>query len=149
MEHLPRIVIIDDNQLDAQLLREAFTDFGFNPAVVWAQLGLVGLDILKHVDAADGPLLVVLDLNMPAISGQEVLQRIRSDPRLSDVPVLVMTTSAFERDKQLCESLGVSGFIQKPHSFEEYRVVVEKIRDLVGEPARKQIAAAKTLNSGA
>ncbi len=135
MADIPRILIIDDNKLDAQLLREAFGEFGFNPAVVWAPLGLVGLEVLKHLDPADGPMLVVLDLNMPAVSGQEILASMRADARFRDVPVLVLTTSTIAYDRERCEALGVVGFVQKPRTFEEYRSVVERIQQIVGARA--------------
>jgi CheY-like chemotaxis protein len=135
MPTIPRILIIDDNQLDAQLLREAFGEYGFDPAVVYAPLGAVGMEVLRHLDPAQAPLLVILDLNMPAVSGQEVLESIRADARFRDVPVLVLTSSSFALDRERCEALGVVGFVQKPSTFADYRSVVERIKELMGAEA--------------
>lgn len=132
-EHMPRILIIDDNQLDAQLLREAFAECGFAPAVVWAPSGPLGLEYLKHFAGDGDPLLVVLDLNMPAVHGREILATMRGDERFREVPVLVFTTSALPADREACESLGVAGYLRKPTTFSEYRGVVDAIRAMVGE----------------
>jgi two-component system response regulator len=130
MAAIPRILIVDDNQLDAQLLREAFGEAGFAPAVVWAPSGSLGIEFLKRMPL-DEPLLVVLDLNMPGVSGHEILREMRDSERFREVPVLVFTTSTLAADRDACGALGISGFLRKPSTFEEYRGVVEAIRGLV------------------
>lgn len=124
-----RVLVIDDNKLDAQLLREAFADCGMSPAVVWAPTGAIGLEFLEQFAAAAVPFLVVLDLNMPGIPGLEILRRMRVSERDRDVPVLVFTTSLLASDREACTALGVSAFLNKPTTFAEYRSIVAAIGD--------------------
>lgn len=128
----PRVLIIDDNQLDAQLLREAFAEAGFMPAVAWAPTGPIGLQFLSHFRHGDGPLLVVLDLNLPAVPGLEILRTIRADPQTRTVPVLIFTTSTLAADREQCLALGVVDVVRKPSTFSEYVGVVDRIRAGLG-----------------
>lgn len=66
------------------------------------------------------PALVLLDLNMPILDGWQVLKEIRQHPKLKNIPVVVLTTSSAEEDKNMCYKLGANCFITKPASFGEW-----------------------------
>lgn len=127
IETSTRVLVIDDNKLDAQLLREAFADCGMSLAVVWAPTGVIGLEFLEQFSASGAQSLVVLDLNMPGISGLEILRRMRASDRDREVPVLVFTTSLLPSDREACKALGVAGFLNKPTTFKQYRAIVAAI----------------------
>ena len=127
----PRVLIIDDNEADARLLREAFAECGFSPAVAWAPLGPVGLVTLAQSHRPDERLVIVLDLNMPLASGREILQTLRTDHRFRQVPVLIFTTSTIPQDEAACTALGATAYLRKPATFEGYQTVVRVIQELL------------------
>ena len=65
------------------------------------------------------PDLILLDLNMPLIDGRKALAKIKSDPQLKDIPILILTTSREERDIELTRQAGASSFLSKPEAFED------------------------------
>ena len=73
------------------------------------------------------PRLVLLDLKLPKVDGIEVLRRIKSDPATRIIPVVVMTSSAEEKDLVNSYNLGVNSYIQKPLDFEKFR---NNVKDL-------------------
>src|SRR3954469_20353069 len=79
--------------------------------------GVEALDKLKSGEIPHSRLLVLLDLNMPRMNGIEFLRRLRADPDLRQIPVVVLTTSADERDRIEAYHLNVAGYIVKPVTF--------------------------------
>jgi two-component system response regulator len=73
------------------------------------------------------PKLVLLDLKLPKIDGQEVLKQIKGDPRTKTIPVVVMTLSKEERDLVASYNLGANSYIQKPVDFDKFRETVKAI----------------------
>ncbi|MCB9949326.1 MAG: response regulator, partial [Rhodospirillaceae bacterium] len=105
-----------------------------NP-LVWVHGGQEALDYLfrrgqyAERDPAATPCMVLLDLNMPGIAGQKVLEAIKADESLRRIPVLILTTSTDPRDINRCYELGASTYIQKPVLFEKLVEAVARIRD--------------------
>jgi two-component system response regulator len=91
-----KILLVEDLAADAVLLREALRDVGMGNDLVLANDGQEALDILHA--GAPLPNLVLLDLNLPKVSGRDVLDDIRADPRLQELPVVVLSTSASPAD---------------------------------------------------
>jgi CheY-like chemotaxis protein len=93
--------------------------------------GQEALDILFGSGDGDVPLpgLILLDLNMPKVEGREVLERIKADPKLRRIPVIVLTASTREEDIVRCYDLGVNTFISKPVQFDEFVNVVTALRE--------------------
>ncbi len=73
------------------------------------------------------PGLILMDLNMPGLDGRKTLQLIKGDALLRRVPVIILTTSADERDVEVCYQMGANTYVQKPVSFEG---LIEAIRRL-------------------
>ena len=65
------------------------------------------------------PLLILLDLNMPKVSGYEVLRVLKSHDHLKEIPVIVLTNSTRPEDLEKCQQLGTNGFLSKPVDFDE------------------------------
>jgi len=111
--------VVDDSEDDYEAMVGAFKKVGLNCPVVWCRSGQDALDSLKRACAQekpgnDSPGLVLLDLNMPGLDGRKTLQQIKEDTKLKRIPVIVLTTSADERDVKDCYQLGANTYVQKP-----------------------------------
>lgn len=126
----PRILLVEDDPGDVLITREslAASTTGCQLAVV--DDGAMALDYLHkrgaYVDAPT-PHLVLLDLNLPKVSGHEVLAELKGDPVLAPIPVVVLSTSAAEDDVMSTYALHGNAHVAKPVDFEHYRDVVRTI----------------------
>ncbi len=124
------ILLIEDNPDDIALTIRALKKNNLLNEIVIARDGAEAIDLLFGTDEVPPirlPELVLLDLNMPRISGLEVLQRIRSDERTRLLPVVVMTTSDEERDRIESYRLGANSYVAKPVEFAEFSKAVMQL----------------------
>ncbi|SEK28210.1 Response regulator receiver domain-containing protein [Stigmatella aurantiaca] len=111
------ILLIEDDEVDVMNVRRAFQkNHIVNPLYV-AGNGLEGLEQLRNGTVPEGRRLVLLDLNLPKMNGIEFLRALRADPELRTISVVVLTTSANERDKIDAYNLNVAGYLLKPVTF--------------------------------
>jgi CheY-like chemotaxis protein len=122
-----RILLVEDLSSDAVLLREALRDAGLGDELVLAADGQEALDILLSGDPL--PQLLLLDLNLPRVSGRDVLDRVRAEPRLRELPVVVLTTSISPADVAFAYSHRANAYVRKPNGFEALSAVARAIRD--------------------
>lgn len=122
-----RILLVEDLSSDAILLREALRDAGLADELILAQDGQEALDILL----GGGPLpqLLLLDLNLPRLSGRDVLDRVRAEPRLQELPIVVLTTSISAADVAFAYSHRANAYVRKPNGFVALSGVARAIRD--------------------
>lgn len=115
MPDKPKILIIEDNSDDAELLIWMLRQAGLERHVRIINDGGIALKYLKEKDfRAEELVAVFLDLDLPTVGGIQLLEEILLDDRIRHLPVVVMTSSTSPSDKAECERLGVSCFIQKP-----------------------------------
>ncbi len=124
------VLLIEDSPADARLTREAFHDgkIGNNLTVVTD--GAQALAYLKREEPyaqAPRPDLILLDLNLPKVDGREVLRRIKTDPDLASIPVVVLTTSEAEEDIAKAYEYHANCYIRKPVDFESFLRIVSVI----------------------
>ncbi|WP_366520366.1 response regulator [Deinococcus sp.] len=114
-----RILLVDDNPNDLELALVAFEKSPRAPEVTVARSGQ---EALKLLGAGDDSLpdVVLLDLNMPQMDGLAVLDAIRAQPNLSDLPVVILSTSREERDIRASYQRGASAYVVKPVEFEQF-----------------------------
>lgn len=109
------ILHVEDDELDAEALRRQMIKSGLNANISWATDGAKALQYLK--DATEpgelNSLVVLLDLNMPRVSGHEFLAKLRSEPTLSRAIVFVVTSSEHRRDIALAYEKNVAGYFHK------------------------------------
>jgi two-component system response regulator len=117
------VVMVDDNEGDIVLAKVCFERSKLtNPWLAFPS-GEKLLDHLAGVKAGAEPMpaIVLLDINMPQMSGFEVLTEIRKDSFFCDLPIFCMlTSSAAERDVEKARKLGASGFVTKPGNLNDY-----------------------------
>jgi len=125
------ILLIEDNGVDAILTMRAFekVDIAFNLHL--AKSGSEALEMLSNYSAdSSSPVnLILLDLNLPDISGIEVLKRIKSNKNTKRIPVVILTSSRNSQDIYQCMEFGANSYIQKPVDFVEF----VEIANLMGE----------------
>ncbi len=125
------ILLVEDNLNDIEITRRALEKGQISNQLTVARDGQEALDFLFSGNGGDrhAPGLILLDLNLPKVDGREVLEKIKSDPKLRRIPVIVLTTSTREEDIVRSYDLGVNTFVSKPVRFEEFIRVVAAIRE--------------------
>lgn len=137
-----RLLLVEDDEADIILAQRAF-----ERANIWNPLDVVrnGREALDYLynrgNYADRSLypkpdLILLDLNLPALDGREVLKTIRADAALKNIPVVIVSTSDYERDIEFGRQLGVHHYVIKPlqvdniletfTAFREFRIVLAR-----------------------
>lgn len=120
------ILLVEDDPDEERLAMVAFKQSGISDNVVVARDGQEAVDYLlaqgSHTgrNIKDIPRVVFLDINLPKLSGIEVLKRVRSDARTSLVPVVLLTSSDEQRDKEDGYRFGANSFIRKAHDFDQF-----------------------------
>jgi len=126
------IIVADDDSDDQYFIDQALKELEFPYTLKAVFNGLQLLDHLKGGDrASDRPDFIILDLNMPLLDGYGVLDQIKNDPQLKDIPVFVLSTSRFDHDARKTQSMGAAHFYSKPYRFEELKEIVREICDKV------------------
>ena len=121
-----RILLIDDNPNDVELALDAL-DVSPETDVRVASSGVEAIRLL--LDRTEPlPDLILLDLKMPHMDGLAVLDAIRGEAQLPDVPVVMLTTSGDERDIQASYAHGASGYVVKPLEFGQFRAAMSTIQ---------------------
>jgi len=125
------ILLVEDSPDDVEITRRALSRGQVKNHLLVARDGQEALDILFSRRDTDGALpgLILLDLNLPKVDCREVLDKIKSDPKLRRVPVIALTSSTREEDVVRTYDLGVNTFISKPVKFEDFIRVIATIRD--------------------
>ena len=128
------ILLVENKESDIELTRRAFKKARIANPLVLARNGQEACDYLFGASPAQSnakiaplPTLVLLDLNLPLISGLEVLRRIRAHPRTRGLVVVIMTTSDAEPDINTAYALGVNSYIRKPVDFEKFCALMEQL----------------------
>jgi CheY-like chemotaxis protein len=112
-----RILMAEDDEDDRDLARDAFADADVDGSIRFVPDGQELLDYLRQDEHNRGPGrpgIIVLDLNMPKKDGREALAELKSDHRLCEIPVIVLTTSKAPEDVSKCYCGGASSYIAKP-----------------------------------
>jgi two-component system, response regulator len=121
-----KILLIEDNLDDAELTIRALGGCHSADHLGWAQSGTLALDFLFQRGAyairagRETPRLILLDLKLPRLDGLEVLAQIRMSPRTSRIPVVILSSSAEQRDIARSYDLGANSYITKPVEFQSF-----------------------------
>jgi CheY-like chemotaxis protein len=127
---MEEILLVQDNPRDVDLTIRAFKKANITNPLKVAREGEEALDLV-FADANRGnlrrTLLILLDLNLPKISGLEFLRRIKAAEQTQDIPVIILTLSIRDRDIAECRKLGVENYIVKPVDFQNFSEVTARI----------------------
>jgi CheY-like chemotaxis protein len=106
------LMIVDDDSDDRYFFREAVKQIDASYECLEAQGGIEAFEYLRKADRI--PDFIFLDLNMPLMYGWKILVRLKKDPILKNIPVIIYSTSNGDKDKKLTSELGASYFLTKP-----------------------------------
>ena len=121
-----RVLLVEDNPDDLELAQLAFARSAQPTAVDVARNGAEALEYL-FTRRPEPPQVVLLDIKLPLVDGIDVLRRIKADPRTRAIPVVMLTSSAQDRDLQACYELGANSYIVKPVDMEQFMAAVNYI----------------------
>lgn len=130
------ILLVEDDADDILLTKRAF-----EKANVWNRIDVTqsGEEAWKYLtnqeDYADKrnysqPLFILIDLNMPGFDGRELIARIKGDERLKDIPLVVTSTSDYEKDVELVRKLGVAHYVIKPLKPENILHIIGSLKNV-------------------
>lgn len=124
------ILLVEDSPSDADLTVDAFSEARVLNNLHWVEDGVEALTFLRRqgqYSDVPRPDLILLDLNMPKKDGREVLAEIKADSQLKRIPVIILTTSAAERDILKTYELNGNCYVTKPIDVEQFMSVVKLI----------------------
>ena len=128
MNQQPTILIVEDDEGHAILIRENLEAAGLTNRIEHFRDGQAILDFLFQNRGTPGSsYLVLLDIRMPKVDGVEVLRRLKADPELKKLPILMVTTTDDSREVERCHALGCSGYIQKPVDYDKFAEAMRRI----------------------
>lgn len=132
MSNAPIILIVEDDEGHALLVRESLEEAGLSNTIMHFRDGQAVLDFLfgkgpqPHMEKGL-PYLVLLDIRMPKIDGVEVLRQIKAEPRLTKLPIIMLTTTDDPREVARCHNLGCSVYLQKPVQYEKFAEAIRRL----------------------
>jgi CheY-like chemotaxis protein len=132
---VPSILLVEDNSADVSLVEEALAEHHVRHALTVIRDGEKAIDYIDAVDLGNStcPNLVILDLNLPRRSGQDVLRRMRLSTHCGDVPVIILSSSGAPKDRDEAKSLGATLYIKKPNDLAEYLSIGGTIKNLLAK----------------
>lgn len=132
MNHTPTILIVEDDEGHAILIRENLEMAGLKNPIRHFRDGQAILDFFFDSEgparpSPDGTYLLLLDIRMPKVDGIEVLRRLKSDPELRKLPVIMLTTTDDTREIERCHALGCNVYIQKPVDYDKFAEAIRRL----------------------
>lgn len=123
-----KIVMVEDDLGHAKLIEKNIRRANINNEILHFADGGSALDHLFSAEVlANGPMLILLDLNLPDMSGIDILQRVKADERLKRAPVVVLTTTDDKVEIDRCYDLGCNVYITKPVDYEAFSAAIRQL----------------------
>ena len=116
-----RVLVVDDHPMSLELVTALLEQEGYQ--VLAAASGEVGL----HLTAAEAPDLILMDLQLPGMTGYEAIRRLKADPATAAIPVLALTGSAMRGDDLKVRAAGADGYLTKPLDARAFRETLRRI----------------------
>lgn len=119
------ILYVDDDTDDCLFLQKSLEETGSKANLVCASSGEEAVHFLNTANPSALPQLIVLDLNMPKWDGRRTLQYLKSQPHLATIPVVILSTSENQKEREVCQQMGAVSCFKKPYRLDEYRGIVD------------------------
>jgi len=128
------LLLIEDNPADVELVEEALAEAALDCGLSVMRDGRQAIDYIEHIESEPAfrfPDLVLLDLNLPKVSGEEVLNRMRSSRKCGGAKVLIISSSDTPSDRERLLKLGANGYFHKPSSLKQFMELGPRVRALL------------------
>lgn len=122
-----RLLLVEDNKGDVILFRRAFGNCNIPLDITVARTGEEMLQLLDERPGVQIPDIIVLDLNLPGLSGHQALRAIKADERLRRIPVFILSSSLAESDVTSCYDAHANCYIVKPYGLENLSDIAKRI----------------------
>ena len=124
------ILLIEDNQDDIFLTDLAIKECNINSKLITINNGKDAIDYLKKLNTSDKqlPALILLDINLPALTGHELLKKIKSESKIRSIPVVILTSSDSLSDINDCYKNGADFYIRKPNSIKDLKKIMNELK---------------------
>lgn len=127
MNNAVTIVMIEDDDGHARLIEKNIVRAGVKNPILHFATGGAAMEYLLKSHHTAGSLLILLDLNLPDMTGIDILQILKADDALKKVPVIVLTTTDDKREIERCYELGCSVYITKPVEYEHFAHAIRQL----------------------
>ena len=130
----PFVLLVEDSPADIYIVRESLKKHMKDVELQVLSDGEKAFNLIESTEADDSapsPAILILDLNLPKRSGREILQRIRSSPRLARVPVVIFTSSDSPQDRAETTKLGATAYFRKPADLEEFMCIGKVVQSVL------------------
>lgn len=137
-----RILLAEDNEGDVFLVRRALEKQGLHHELMVARNGEDALEILERARNSPGfepPQLILLDLNLPRVNGNQILSEIRNMGLFSSTPVIILTSSDSSKDRELALQLGADLYFHKPTDLNSFMQLGRVIEETLSQPRAKTL----------
>ncbi|HEY0053235.1 MAG TPA: response regulator [Caulobacteraceae bacterium] len=123
-----KIIMVEDDHGHAKLIEKNIRRANISNEIVHFDHGSSALDFMFSEEVRqNGPLLILLDLNLPDMSGTDILEKVKGDERLKRAPVVVLTTTDDKVEIQRCYDLGCNVYITKPVDYEAFADAIRQL----------------------
>ena len=133
-DRLPFVLLVEDSPADIYIVRESLKKHLRDVDLQVLSDGEKAFDLIEATesdDTAPSPALLILDLNLPKRSGQEVLKRIRESSKLGRIPVVIFTSSDSPTDRAETTKLGATAYFRKPADLEEFMCIGKVVQSVL------------------
>jgi CheY-like chemotaxis protein len=133
------ILLIEDNPADVFLVEEAIKTEELSYRLTHAADGERAIALVRQLEEDESlpcPALLLLDLNLPRKSGDEVLERLRASERCKNIPVIVLTSSDSAADREKARRLGANAYFRKPSDLDEFLRLGAVIKQVLADAAK-------------
>lgn len=124
------ILLVDDDAEDRELMRDALAEQGTPHVLAVAEDGEKALELLAGFEGL--PHLIIMDLNMPKLSGPQTIEKIRQQPLFGAIRIVVLSTSHNPMEKEKLAQFGVNHYLTKPVTVRESQEIAQKLMELAG-----------------
>ena len=135
----PNVLLVEDNPADINLVEEALEEAQLDCSLHIMRDGLRAIEFLDRLDAEPDhprPDVVLLDLNLPKVGGEEILKRVRLSPKCEGVKVLIISSSNVPADRERMLQLGASDYFRTPSDLAQFMLLGAKVRAMLEDLPR-------------
>jgi CheY-like chemotaxis protein len=128
------VLLVEDNAADTNLVEEALAEQQLDHSLHVLSDGSKAIDFIDRMDADVGhprPDIVLLDLNLPRVHGEDVLRRLQRSPHRHDIQVLIISSSGAPADRDRVLALGANGYFRKPSDLDQFLALGAIVRDML------------------